>query len=156
MHMQFRQRGFTLPELLVASVVIIALLATLALSVSASVDTAPRRDAERRLEVAKIAQAIDLYRTEQGAFPPTITEKEQFVGSGQDESNLCADLVPIYLENMPFDPLGQTLGDAKDCPDDGGDYITGYSVRRTGNDTIVISAPFTEATKPEVRFEKSY
>lgn len=133
-----------MPELLVTGGVLVVLLALAAILISPKIDDTQTRNAERRVGVAAIAQALNRYADAHGRMPDVITEEELFIGSGEAEADLCAVLVPEYAAGLPFDPLSQALGEATECPGGAGDYITAYAIQKSGNE-VVISAPFTEA-----------
>jgi type II secretory pathway pseudopilin PulG len=156
--MNVRQQGFTLPELLVVGGTLMVLLIAAALLVSPRHDPAVLRDAQRRVDLAQLAQGINVYYAEHGELPPHIVEEEQFIGSGEGESDLCADLVPNYLEDLPFEPLGASVGIQEDlgsCNGPGSNYITVYAVQLTDNNTVTLAAPLTE-TGEEITLTRSY
>lgn len=125
-----------------------------AILISPKIDDTQMRNAERRVGVAAIAQALNRYADAQGDAPDVITEEELFIGSGEGETDLCAVLVPEYAADLPFDPLSQVLGEATGCPGVANDYITAYAIQKNGS-SITISAPFTEAPE-QIEMTLSY
>lgn len=138
------QSGFTLPELLVVGGVLLIFLIVGAILINPTDRSSHMRNAERRVELAQMAQMINRYVDDNRQLPPGISEEEQFVGASEGEVDLCAVLVPDYADNLPFDPLSRALGEATSCPDPGDDYITAYAIKKSDN-TVTIIAPLTEA-----------
>jgi type II secretory pathway pseudopilin PulG len=149
------ERGFTLPELLVAGGVLIVLIVGAAFMLGSNANPAVLRDAQRRIDVAMLAQGVNAYVAEHDKLPPSITSQEQFIGSADDESDLCADLVPEYLEYLPYDPVAGAADSTESCATGELDYITAYAVQRTSENTVKITAPLTE-TPPAITFTRSY
>lgn len=145
------QRGFTLPELIVALVLFVALLIGATFLLRTNDYTVRLQNAERRLEVASIAQAILRYRSETGEWPAGIPEEATAIGSPEDHYDLCTVLVPKYLKDIPLDPvLGTKLKSQKfqtnaPCNAEGIDYGSAYAVALKDN-TLVVSAPIAEDT----------
>lgn len=85
-----RERGFTLIELMVV-IVIIGLLATVVvINVLPSQDKAMRTKA--RADIALIEQAVEMYRLDKLAYPPTI--------------DALAEGRRGYIKRLPTDPWG--------------------------------------------------
>ena len=136
------QRGFTLIELL-AVMLVIAVMALASMPVlRAPRDyTVAKQDAERRTEVAEIAQAVRRYVLTTGTLPTGITNESQFIGSQAKELPICAALVPGYLKDMPSDPVvGGELTNGN-CAN-GFLYTTGYTIEQAGERSFVIAAPY--------------
>lgn len=150
------QSGFTLPELLVVGGVLLFFLIVGAVLINPKDQSLDMRNAERRLALAEVAQAINRYVDDNGNLPPGISGEEMFIGAGEGEANLCAILVPDYADDLPFDPLSPALGEATSCPDDGnGDYITAYSIKNSDNE-ITIAAPLTEKSEYQMELSLRY
>lgn len=157
--MQARQRGFTLPELLVVGGVLVVIIVIAAWVLDPDTDLVALRNAQRRTDLAQFVQGINSYHAEHGVLPPSITEEEQFIGSGENESDLCAELVPDYLGDIPFDPIGESVimeGESLgSCKGPGSAYTTMYAVQRAGNNAVTLSALLTEAAE-EIQLTRSY
>jgi len=93
--------------------------------------SANERNSQRRIDIAALLQATRAYKEDKGHLPPSITTSSQLIGSAKDASNLCADLVPYYINAMPRDPLTGTPATVKDCYKKGVSYTTGFTVIRT-------------------------
>lgn len=146
------ERGFTLPELLVATTIVIVLLVLAALVVSSNPEENVRRDAQRRLDLAQLAQGLNAYYAAYDRLPSQITTEELFIGSGEGEADLCAELQKVGVADVPFDPLSESLGQAKSCS--AGDYITGYSIQKQNN-KVTLRATLTE-TGSQIEIVKMY
>lgn len=98
-----RSRGFTLIELLVV-ISIIGLLSSVILS---SVNTARTRgkDARRLSDLKQVQLALELYFSENGAYPVTGGWTSQCPGwGGVTASNVIPGLTPAYMSSFPADP----------------------------------------------------
>lgn len=147
------ERGFTLPELLVVGIVLIALLAVSVAFLRPVSYAGQDIDAQRRLGLAILAQALGEYKAENGTWPPGIPDKDAAIATEEGGVDLCKILVPVYLHDLPLDPeLGfQYTGDDSDpelvgtlCNDSGVKYRSGYAVRQSGG-TITLSALSSKA-----------
>lgn len=152
--MKFKQRGFTLPELLVAGGIIALVLIGGAFLISSKVDVSKEnRDSQRRMDVATIALAFKSYLAEY-ELPDGISSEEQFIGNNQGEFNLCAYLTPNFINDLPFDPLSSMITEASTCPVDNSAYNTGYSIQKN-DDVVTLAAPFGE-TDQHIKIELDY
>jgi len=147
------ERGFTLPELLVVAVVLIALLAVSVFFLRPKSYDNENNDAQRRLGLAVMAQALAEYKAEHGIWPPGMPGKDTAIATEGGGVDLCKVLVPSHLQDMPLDPqLGYAFtGDASSpefttdpCNDTGVKYVTGYAVKLADN-TVTLSAITSKA-----------
>ncbi len=93
---KIKKGGFTLIEVLVATT-IIAVLAAVAVSSYTSVNKRSR-DSKRKSDVEQIRSALEMYRSDNGFYPPVDT-----TGFG-NVSDLSGYLVSSYLPAIPSDP----------------------------------------------------
>lgn len=100
--------GFTLIELLVV-IVIIGILATLTTVIFASVRS-KARDAKRINDIAQIRKALELYNSEYGSYPSSLTPSQPFTSP---------DGFVTYFNKTPRNPQPWTDGD---CQDSGQEY----------------------------------
>lgn len=149
------ERGFTLPELLVAvGVLLLLILGAVWLLRPANYDQA-NRDAERWLHVAQLAQTFDAYVHQQGSLPAGISDQVKSIGTEESEVNLCAALVPHYLKDLPYDPLwGGKLDDKQPCTAKDNVHTTNYTITQAKDGTVTIAAPMaeTEAISLSLKF----
>ena len=151
------QRGFTLPELLVVIAITTAVaLATFLLIHPKNYD-AQSRDAERQTGIAVILQAINRYYAKQGHLPESITTKQAFIGTGSGNIDLCKDLVPDYISDLPLDPVGSTQTEEGRCNVSNQKYLTGYTVWRSKDGkTIHVAAIKGESISKPLSVSHTY
>lgn len=144
------EKGFTLPELL-AVVGIVGVFAVVATILIHPVEFGPaRRDAERWTGAAKLAQALSRYVQDKGALPAGLGSGEiELIGSDQDMVDLCDELTPKYIAQLPIEPVARTAGNS-DCKQ-GGVMITGFAVKKVGELDFEVSAPLAEQDDVLVR-----
>lgn len=87
-----KQSGFTLVELLVV-IAIIGTLVTIAL-VSFRNSQARGRDVERKSDLKQVSSALELYYSDYGQYPSTITFGSEFT-----------DTKTVYFKVLPTDPV---------------------------------------------------
>jgi general secretion pathway protein G len=92
-------KGFTLIELLIV-VAIIGVLATL-LMVNFVGVRQRARDAQRKSDLKQIQSALEIYRSDQGAYPTTFPNCSTSLMSPD-----CS--TTTYMQKVPGDPLGST------------------------------------------------
>lgn len=139
------QRGFTLPELIAAAVLLLAALITTAIVLAPKAYTTEIITAERRMVLAVIGQAVNRYYAGQGALPPEITTKPTLIGSQDEQIDLCHALVPTYAYDLPVDPLAGATADKKTeahtekrCLEEDVVYMTGVQVSKSQDGTRLI------------------
>lgn len=143
------EKGFTLVELLIVIGVMSVLLSMVVLAVNPARQMAQANNTKRRGDVNTILNAISQYAADNrgnvsgmnggNGIPSTLTE----IGSGAGQVNLCPELVPIYIAEMPTDPITGTGVSGTDCS---GSYTTGYHIQATAGAAarITVSAPGVE------------
>lgn len=100
MKKKFVEKGFTLVELLVTTV-IIALLGSAAL-VSFRAANKQARDNRRNTDIQSIRAALEIYRTDCGAYPTTMPNGIPPLASPLTGSGSCSG--NTYMEKIPSDP----------------------------------------------------
>lgn len=105
MFLRLRQEssGFTIPELITAVAVVFVLLTAIGFILRPQDHQQARYQAEQRLNLAVIMQAINRYQVDKGLPPPGITEQYTFIGTQDGQVDLCKVLVPAYLKDLPLD-----------------------------------------------------
>lgn len=154
------ERGFTLPELIVATVALLLLLIGATLLLRPADYTAQSNDADRRLHIAMLAQGINRYVAEHGQLPADIPTRVTAIGSVEDHYNLCGYLVaPGYLKDIPLDPgigvktkEGGNQGDVR-CTAEGVEHGTGYSIKKERDGKVTLEAPFAETQSIKITFQ---
>lgn len=129
------QRGFTIPELLVAIALVIVLGGLSIFLLRTNDVDAQIRTAQRKYDVALIVQAVNAYRSDHGALPDGITTDFQAIAS--DELDLCGALVPTYLSDIPYDPSEGMVTQDGECDANDQQYSTGYSIKKNADGTEV-------------------
>ena len=133
-----------MPELLVAGVVLMVLVVISVSLIHPADFGSDSRNAKRLTDTAQLAQAFNKYVADNGEVPEGITDQPQVLGSEDDMLDLCSELVPAYLKDMPLDPLaGGTVHEAA-CDAEDPLYTTGYTIRVTKQHELVIEAPVAE------------
>lgn len=91
------RRGFTLIELLVVISIIGILIALSGVAFQSARQSA--RDAVRKTDLADVRSALEVYRTDCGTYPATLTFGAQLVGA---ESSCSGN---VYHSKLPQDPI---------------------------------------------------
>ena len=140
-----RQSGFTFLELLIVGTLLLICIGVMLLLVRPNNVDAERNNAKRRLDLAAIMVAIADYQKQQGHLPPTIRGEDTPIATNEDGFNLCDDLVPQYLEDVPSDPaVGFKVVEEDSCAGVDQYYMSGYVVRVEEGGRVVLSAPAAE------------
>jgi prepilin-type N-terminal cleavage/methylation domain-containing protein len=135
------QGGFTLIELLVVIGLLAILLAITLIAINPNKHFEDARNAQRQSNVSEILNGIYEYEAaNNGTLPPSlsaVTSTPKDLGGGGGQINVCPDLTPTYLANLPMDPDG--TGSA--CV---GSYDTGYTIAVSAGNRYTIAAPDAE------------
>lgn len=149
-----RQSGFTFPELLIAGAFVLVCIGVMLLLVRPINVDAERNNAKRRVDLAIIMTAIADYHKEQGHLPPSITSEEGLIATSEEKDrNLCDDLVPKYLDDMPSDfGVGFKIIEGEPCNALDQYYVSGYAVR-VESGRVILLAPGAE-NKESITLER--
>lgn len=104
------QKGFTLIELLVVIAIIAILAAVVLVALGNARDEA--RDSSRKADLNSVMTAMELYNTDNGAYPAEGAAcGDDGVISVTASGDLCYDAqltdgTTVYIENLPEDPDG--------------------------------------------------
>ena len=129
-----KKRGFTLIEILVVIGLIAVLAAIVLIAINPARQFRQARDSQRVSNVSAILNAVGQYLADhKGVLPIGIKEVKQKISSG--EANICSDLVPMYLPQLPSDPNATAV--ASPCP---ATYDSGYSVVKDAAGRVTVSA----------------
>ena len=90
--------GFTIVELLIV-IVVIAILAAITIVAYNGIQ-ARANDSRRANEIAGIKKALELYKIDNGVYPPACGADD----SGCSLNNLTSYLVSTYISKVPQDP----------------------------------------------------
>lgn len=142
------QKGFTLIELLVVIGILAVLLAITLIAINPARQFEQANNTQRASDVNAILNAVWQYaiQEESGsltslALPATPTE----IGNGAGLIDLCPDVAPTYIAQLPVDPQAGSWGavdtDGNGCPDA---YNTGYTIVQTAGGRVTVAAPNTE------------
>lgn len=136
-------KGFTLPELIVFTLLLSALGGLAVVKLHYEPLTVQENNAKRQLDVAIIALAVAGYAHKTGYFPPGTSTAFLPIGSEKGQLDLCAALVPTYLPALPSDPVGGMHTQDGDCNIAGQKYVTGYSIKKSADNASVTVASTT-------------
>lgn len=135
-----KQKGFTLVELLIVIGILAILLVITLIAINPARQFSQANNTKRRSDVNAILNAINQYMADnKGSVPVGITITLQ--GISNTGANICSDLSPIYIANLPADPNvnnggGKGVAIAVPCP---ATYDTGYDVLTTADNRITVS-----------------
>jgi len=125
---------------IIAGIIILASVTLIA--VNPAKNFAAARDTQRKTDVTLILNAITQYTSERGNLLsdfgnlPECNAGGAEIGTGANKIDLGEILVPAYLIDIPTDP------------ETGTDAATRYTICKSRQDEIRISAPGAEGTEP--------
>ena len=146
-----RQNLFTLIELLVVIGILTVLLAIVLIAINPSRQFSQANNTQRRSDVNAILNAIHQFGADNNGNLDLLNSSNGLPSSattiGDDgpttEIDICANLVPTYLAELPVDPTA-TGASYTDCTT----YNTGYQVLITNSgNRVTISAPSAELSE---------
>lgn len=133
--------GFTLVELLIVIGILGILLAIVLVALNPAKQFAQANDTKRSSDVNAILNAVHQYAADKkGKLPTAVTTTVGTISTAG--INICADLVPTYLAQLPVDP---SLNDGAPVSDCTAAYNTGYQIVTSAtNNRVTVSAPSAE------------
>ncbi len=137
-------KGFTLVEVLLVIVIIAILAAIVIVAINPGRQISQANNTQRSSDIKTILDAVHEYGIDnRGIYPAGITATATVVGSAVGEIDICADLVPTYVAEMPYDPTSTGAG-YTDCTT----YTTGYTiVDDATSGRITVAAPGAELSE---------
>lgn len=136
--MKTNKKGFTLIEILLVVAAIAILAGIVVLAINPSKQLGDTRNAQRKVDVNTILSAVYQYSIDTGTLPASITTTATPIcKTGATSCTSMTDLTVLtanekYLTAMPNDPSSSTTSS------------TGYSILKTTNGRITVSAPSAE------------
>lgn len=133
-----RERGFTLLEVLLVVALLGILAGIVILAINPSKQIADTNNAQRRVDVNTILNAVYQYAIDNnGTIPSSITGTATDICATGGDCTGIIDLTVLttdseYLVSIPTDPTGSDANSA------------GYQIATTTGDRIVVSAPDAE------------
>lgn len=132
-------RGFTLLEILLVVAAIAILAGIVIIAINPSKQLADTRNAQRRVDVNTILNAVYQYAIDNsGTLPSTITTSATAVcKTGGTCGTTLIDLSVLttsekYLTSLPYDPSASTTNS------------TGYNISKSANGRVTVAAPSAE------------
>ncbi|MEW6617311.1 MAG: type II secretion system protein [Patescibacteria group bacterium] len=137
-----KQNGFTLLEVLLVVAIIAILAGIVILAINPGKQLADARNTQRKADVNTILNAVYQYAIDNsGTIPSTVTTTTTEICRSTIATSSCTSLVNLtdtlalnekYLTAIPVDPQStSTVG-------------TGYSILKTANSRITVTAPHAE------------
>lgn len=135
------KKGFTLIELLIVIGILAVLLTIVLVALNPARQFSQANNTKRRSDVNALLNAIHQYAADnKGRLPGGIGENPANISNGG--SDLCANLVPLYLAALPTDPGVNNGASVTDCT---AAYDTGYTVVKSAtNNRVTVAAPGAE------------
>lgn len=151
-----RQAGFTLPELLVAFLLVTAVGVTAMFLLRENPRTTERNNYQRKTAEAALIQGISRYYYDNGSLPDGLTTSYQNIGSESGQYDLCKRLVPDYIYDMVYDPTSGMVTQDGRCNAKDQRYYTGYSIKRSDDGKSVSIVSTTAEGGKVILYTKSF
>jgi len=149
------QEGFTLVEVLVVIGILAVLLAITLVAINPGQHFIDSRNTQRSANVGAILDAIYEYESQHsGNVPPSLvglsTTKTIALSSPATpltQVDLCGDLVPADIADLPFDTTtGTNTGGPTPCDASTTVYNTHYTIAKSASNRFTVAAPSAEGT----------
>lgn len=143
-----KPQGFTLVEVLLVVVIIAILAAVVVVAINPGRQISQTNNTQRQADVKAILDAVHQYAIDnRGAMPAAITASaltmsNDDANAATSEADVCADLVPTYIAELPFDPTA-TAAAYTNCTT----YNTGYTIVADANGRVTVAAPSAELSE---------
>jgi len=134
-----KEKGFTLVEILIVIAIVSILAAIVIIAINPARQIAQANNAQRRVDVNTTLNAVSQYAVDNnGTLPSAILATPgEICRTG---AAICTGLIDLavittaetYLISVPLDPQATTTNG------------TGYRIRKTANDRIVVTAPIAQ------------
>lgn len=143
------KRAFTLIELLVVIGILAILLAIVLVAINPARQFSQANNTQRSSDVNTILNAVHQFAADNnGSLPAGIDTTVRTItdAGGLTDVDLCVDLVPTYVADLPLDPQDGTESPAASvCTAVGADYSTGYTIVSSASDNrVTVAAPGAE------------
>ncbi len=143
------RKAFTLIELLVVIGILAILLAIVLVAINPARQFSQANNTQRSSDVNTILNAVHQFAADNnGTLPAGIDTTVRTItdAGGLTDVDLCTDLVPTYIADMPLDPQDGTESPAASvCTDVGADYSSGYTIVSSATDNrVTVAAPGAE------------
>lgn len=137
------KKAFTLVEVLLVVVIIAILASIVIIAINPARQISQTNNTQRSSDIKAILDAVHEYAIDnRGALPGSISTTAATIGSGTGQTDVCNDLVPTYIAEMPFDPTA-TGASYTSCSS----YNTGYTIAKDGDGRVTVSAPSAELSE---------
>lgn len=128
-----RKKGFTLLEILLVVAALGILAGIVIIAINPSKQMGDTRDAQRKVDVNTIINAVYQYAVDKGSIPAGITTTEKEIcktgATCTGLVDLSTDLlVPTYIAGMPYDPSQSTTNG------------TAYKIIKTADNRVTVTA----------------
>jgi prepilin-type N-terminal cleavage/methylation domain-containing protein len=147
MKLRNNHKGFTLVELLIVIGILGVLLAIVLIAINPQQQFKEANNTARKADVNAILNAITSYAADnEGQLPAGITSTDKTITATVGASNidLCDDLVPDYIADLPLDPSTGSKTPAGSLCSDATAYDTQYTVKSATGNRVTVSAPDAE------------
>lgn len=150
----YRQSGFTVPELIIAIVLLAGLLVGVAFLIHPDNQDMAKDNAQRRIDLASIARGLHAYQhAHTGALPDGILDQAAVIGSEDGELDICTDIVPAYMKDLPLDPAG---GAKATQAQDASTTSAGSSATATTPGSVTPNNDGQPCNAPNMRYSTGY